>query len=136
MNTGNRVLWIAILGAVLTAAGVLGILANQGALAGVESTDRLADGDLVSRWHSWGGLATGIAIAAGLLVALLGFLLLRAQLRGRGGASLPDLSMSATPTAPPASGPGPVAAAHPHQTTRPGRRRTTSSAVPTWAPVR
>jgi hypothetical protein len=85
VNTGNRVLWIAI-GAVLTAAGALGVLASrrwgQRTVLGPEA---------VRRWHDWGGWAVAAVIVAGLLLAVLGFVLLRAQLRGRGGAPMADL---------------------------------------------
>jgi hypothetical protein len=90
VNTGNRVLWTAI-GAVLTAAGVLGVLLNRGTLLDRDRT--LLGPEAVRRWHSWGGWAVAVVIVGGLLVAVLGFLLLRAQLRGRGGAPMADLVM-------------------------------------------
>ena len=94
MNTGNRVLWIAI-GVVLTAAGVLGALASLNRLPFLRSDRVLLGTDAAGRWHSWDGWAVAATIAGGLLVAWLGFLLLRAQLRGRGGAPMPDLVLPA-----------------------------------------
>jgi hypothetical protein len=46
------------------------------------------------RWNDWGGWAVTVVIAAGFVLAVLGFLLLRAQLRGRGGAPMADLVLS------------------------------------------
>jgi hypothetical protein len=90
MNAGNRILWIAF-GVLLSAIGVVGTLASLGRLPGVDSGRLLIAPADADRWRGWDGWAFGVTIAAGLIVALLGFLLLRAQLRGRGGADLPDL---------------------------------------------
>jgi len=90
MNTGNRVLWITI-GLVLTAVGALGALASLNRLPFVASDRLLLGADAARNWHSWGGWAPLLTIVGGLLVALLGFLLLRAQVRGRGGAPMADL---------------------------------------------
>ena len=88
MNAGNRVLWIAI-GAVLTAAGVFGVLANRGVL--VSSRRTVVGPEVSRRWHEWSGWWFAALIAGGLLLAVLGLLLLRAQLRGRGGAPMADV---------------------------------------------
>jgi hypothetical protein len=90
VNAGNRVLWIAI-GMVLTAAGVVGVLAFLGQLSWLGRDRTLLGPAAAQRWHDWHPWAVAVVIVAGLLVALLGFLLLRAQLRGRGGAPMPDL---------------------------------------------
>jgi hypothetical protein len=103
MNAGNRVLWIAI-GVVLTGAGVVGLLASLGRLRRVDNGTFLLGPVAAQRWHSWGGAAPALAIAAGLLVAVLGFLLLRAQLRGPGGAPMPDLVLPGEPPGDPILG--------------------------------
>ena len=90
MNTGNRVLWIAI-GLVLTAIGVLGTLASLNRLPFLAADRLLLGADAARNWHRWGGWAPLLTIIGGLLLALLGFLLLRAQIRGRGGAPMADL---------------------------------------------
>ena len=93
MNAGNRVLWI-VIGLALTAVGVLATLAGVGGVPSGSSCITAADADAWAR-------AFGVTIAAGL-VALLGYLLLRGQLRGRGGAGLPDLVATADAPARPA----------------------------------
>jgi hypothetical protein len=90
VNTGNRTLWIAV-GAVLTAAGVIGALASLGQLSWLGRDRTLLGPEVARRWHTWHPWAVAAVIVAGLVVAVLGFLLLRAQLRGRGGAPMPDL---------------------------------------------
>ena len=88
IDTSNRVLWIAI-GAVLTAAGVFGVLASRGVLVSARRT--VLGPEVSRRWHDWSGWWFAAVIVGGLLLAVLGFLLLRAQLRGRGGAPMADL---------------------------------------------
>ena len=118
MNTGNRVLWIAI-GAILTAAGVIGTLASLGQLSWLGRDRTLLGPEAARRWHTWHPWAVTVVIVAGFVVALLGFLLLRAQLRGRGGAPMPDL-VSRTPSPGPDMGPEQVP---------PGRIRVSSGAL-------
>jgi hypothetical protein len=90
VNTGNRVLWV-VIGAILTAAGVIGTLASLGKLSWLGRDRTLLGAEAARRWHTWHPWAVAVVIVVGLVVALLGFLLLRAQLRGRGGAPMPDL---------------------------------------------
>jgi hypothetical protein len=90
VNTGNRVLWIAI-GAILTAAGVIGTLASLGRISWLGRDRTLLGPEAVRRWNTWYPWAVAVVIVAGFILVLLGFLLLRAQLRGRGGAPMPDL---------------------------------------------
>jgi hypothetical protein len=117
VNTGNRALWIT-LGVVLTAAGVFGVLANQGVLI---SRDRTLLGPAAVRhWHDWHPWAVTVVIVAGVVLVMLGFLLLRAQLRGRGGAPMDDLVTRDRPTDPATESP---------QWTAPGRVRVTSGAL-------
>lgn len=84
MNVGNRVLW-SIMGLLLLGAGVLGVLANRGWL-GVNRDMALVNGTGGQPWQRWPGWVIAILIVAGLVVAALGVLLVRAQVRGRGGA--------------------------------------------------
>jgi hypothetical protein len=90
VNTGNRLLWTTI-GAVLTAAGVFGVLLSQDWLFSGTSRRTVLGPAVARRWHDWHGYAVTVFIVAGLLLAVLGFLLLRSQLRGRGGAPMHDL---------------------------------------------
>ena len=91
MNTVNRVVWI-IIGVLLVAAGVAGVLAQVGALPGVNRNGAVIPTSMDARWRSWDGWATAAVIIAGLVVAVLGLLLLRAQFLRRGGAPMPDLT--------------------------------------------
>jgi hypothetical protein len=98
MNTGNRVMW-SIIGALLLAAGVVGVLTSQVEISNVDRQQPLLTTELIDWWNAHSGLAAGLTIAGGLLAAFLGFLLLRAQLRGRGGAPMRDLAFGARETA-------------------------------------
>jgi hypothetical protein len=91
MNTGNRVLW-SVIGAILLGAGVVGILVSQSRMSNVDNRQPLLTAGMIDRWNATSALATGLTIAGGLLLALLGALLVRAQLRGRGGAPMNDLT--------------------------------------------
>ena len=91
MNTSNRVLW-SIIGALLLAAGVVGVLVSQGWLSNVDRQQPLLTTRMIDWWNAHSSLAAGLTIAGGLLAAVLGFLLVRAQLRGRGGAAMRDLA--------------------------------------------
>lgn len=90
MNTGNRVLWT-VIGLVLTAAGVAGLLINLDRMPGTGSGQPVIWPELVEQGRSWRPWLLAGVIVLGLLLALLGALLLRAQLRRRGGVSMPDL---------------------------------------------
>lgn len=90
MNTGNRVLWTAI-GLVLAAAGVAGLLVNLDRMPGADGDQALIWPELAERGRSWRPWVLAAVIVIGLLLALLGALLLRAQLRRRDGVSMPDL---------------------------------------------
>jgi hypothetical protein len=94
----NRVLW-SIIGAVLLVAGVLGVLVSRGWPSTVDKRQPLLTDATIEWWRAHSGLAAGLTIGAGVLLAVLGFLLLRAQLRGRGGPPMHDLSFGATPAA-------------------------------------
>ena len=90
MNTGNRVLWT-LIGLVLTAAGVAGLLINLDRMPGTDSGQPVIWPELAEQGRSWRTWLLAGVIVLGLLLALLGALLLRAQLRRRGGVSMPDL---------------------------------------------
>ena len=91
MNTSNRVLW-SIIGVLLLAAGVAGVLLSQGWLSNVDRQQPLLTTRMIDWWNAHSSLAAGLTIAGGLLAAVLGFLLVRAQMRGRGGAPMRDLA--------------------------------------------
>ena len=86
----NRVLWT-IIGAVLLAAGVLGLLAGFGTLSFVDKQQAVLTQDMVDAWNERRIPALAVTIAVGVLLALLGILLLRSVLRRRGGASIEDM---------------------------------------------
>ncbi|GAA4440474.1 hypothetical protein [Phytohabitans houttuyneae] len=89
-NAANRTLWT-IIGVLLLAAGVAGILAYYNRFFGVTLPSAVLWPAFVDWWRDidpWGPI---IVIAAGLLVAWLGLLLLRAELRTTGQRPLPDL---------------------------------------------
>jgi hypothetical protein len=90
MKIVNRVLW-ALVGLVLLAAGVVGTLISLGRFPWVRSTSVLLGPGAADRWRSAGNWAFVVTIAVGLVIALLGVLLLRAQLRRRYRTTLPDL---------------------------------------------
>ena len=98
MNTANRVLW-SVIGGLLVVAGVIGVLASQGWLPGVDQHRLLFARDAGATWDSWGAWAPTLAIAAGAVVVLLGVWLLRAELRVHARPRLPDTSLR-TPTGP------------------------------------
>ena len=126
MNAGNRLLWTTI-GAVLTAAGVFGVLLSQDWLFSGTSRRTVLGPAVSRRWHDWHPYAVAVFIAAGLLLAVLGFLLLRAQLRGRGGAPMHDLVLvNHPPVTAPAQWSDDVALREPFV---PGRIRITSNAL-------
>ena len=89
MTTANRVLW-SLVGVLLLAAGTLLALASLG-LLGVDRTDLLVIADVGERWRAAGVWAPATTIVVGLAVAVAGGLLVRAEVRHRGGRSLPDL---------------------------------------------
>ncbi|BCB82941.1 Asp23/Gls24 family envelope stress response protein [Phytohabitans suffuscus] len=93
-NTANRTLWT-VVGALLTAAGVAGILLHYNRFFGLTTPSAVLWPALLNRWRGldpWGPL---VAAGAGLVVALLGLWLVRAQLRTSGRRPLPDLHSEA-----------------------------------------
>ncbi|GAA1742351.1 hypothetical protein [Luedemannella helvata] len=112
MNAGNRALWI-VVSLLLIGLGVLGVLAHYGRLPGTDPSLPLLSPDVRDWWNSWDVWATVAAVAVGLILAVLGVMLMRAQLRRRGRADMPDLKMPAergalattAPSTPPSTGP-------------------------------
>jgi hypothetical protein len=95
----NRLLWT-IVGVVLLAGGLAVAAASLGWLP-VDRSTPLAPTSFVDRWRGWGAWAYALAIAATVLVAVFGFVLLRAELRGRGGLAMADRRFAANPDGPP-----------------------------------
>jgi hypothetical protein len=91
MNVGNRVLW-SIVGLILLAAGVLGVLAYRGWL-GVGRNQSILTTDEAQPWRSWPGWVVALVIVGGLLVAVLGLAILRAVLRVRRGTPMADVAL-------------------------------------------
>jgi hypothetical protein len=91
----NRTLWI-IIGAVLTAAGVVGVLARFNVMPGIPRSHALITPGMDAQWRSWDPWATAGVIVAGVLAAVAGVLLLRAQFRRRGGRSMPNINRLGT----------------------------------------
>lgn len=90
MTVVNRVLW-ALVGLVLLAAGVLGTLISLGRFPWVRSSSAVLGPSAADRWRSAGAWAFVVTIAAGVVIALLGALVLKAQFRRRYRTTLPDL---------------------------------------------
>lgn len=92
----NRTLWT-VIGILLLAVGVLGFLVGQGILSIVDREQVLLSPELIDAWNRNDALATGLTIVGGLLLALLGMLLLRSQLRRPGGVPMGDLHLGREP---------------------------------------
>ena len=90
MNAANRFLGV-VVGLVLVALAVLGVLVGTGRLTGVERDEPILSASLSERWHDAGNWAIAGTIVAGAIVALLGLWLLVSELRRPGGRSMPDL---------------------------------------------
>ncbi|GAA1803019.1 hypothetical protein GCM10009682_26090 [Luedemannella flava] len=94
MNAGNRALWI-VMSLLLIGLGTVGVLAHYGRLPGTDPDLPLLSPNARERWTSWGTWAMVATIVAGLVLAVLGVVLMRAQLRRRGRADMPDLELRA-----------------------------------------
>ncbi|GAA4207643.1 hypothetical protein [Actinocatenispora rupis] len=93
MDRLNRALFT-VLAVLLVAAGVAGTLASLGRLPRVDPATHLLPHALRDRWHDWGPAAWLVLAGAGLVVAVLGFLLVRGQLVPRLGRPMPDLVLT------------------------------------------
>lgn len=97
----NRVLWT-VIGAVALAAGVLGLLAGFGVLSTVDKQRTVLTQGMVDAWNRDRTPALAITIAAGVVLALLGILLLTAMLRRTGGPLMDDIHVQEPQTGEPA----------------------------------
>jgi hypothetical protein len=86
----NRLLWT-VIGLLLTALGVFGLLLSYGRVPRTDQTQPLLWPELLDRWRDYRSWALGGAAILGLLAILLGWLLLRGQFRRRGGHAMPDM---------------------------------------------
>lgn len=86
----NRILWL-LIGLLLLAAGVVGLLAGTGTLSFVDKQRALLTPELIDAWNRNPALSTALTIVGGLILALLGGLLLRAQMRWRDEPPMRDL---------------------------------------------
>src|SRR5258705_2575179 len=98
MTTLNRTLWI-VVGLVLVAAGVLGIVAHNGGLHWAPKNKALLPGDTVQRATAAPVWVLLVGVAVGVVLAALGLLLMRGQIRS-GPRSWPDLSSAPSTVVP------------------------------------
>src|SRR5690606_18417281 len=91
-NTANRVIWT-IVGVILLALGVLGVLASLDRLPGFDASTPLLSDEVTSTWRSWGAWAPIVSIVVGLLLIGLGILLFRAQIRRKRGITNPEFAI-------------------------------------------
>jgi hypothetical protein len=92
MDRRNRLLWIVISFVVLGVA-VSGLLLGAGAFGGAAAATPVLADPLVRQWNELGVRAlVGVGVL-GLLLAWLGWLLLRAQLRRGGQAAMADVEV-------------------------------------------
>lgn len=94
MDRSNRVLWT-IIGLVLLAAGLLTAAASLGWLPGAQTGSPLVWGDVIELWQDWEPWVWVAVIVLGLILAWLGWLLIRAQLRVDDGPAMRDLEIDA-----------------------------------------
>ena len=92
MNAANRTLWI-VIGVLLLGVGVAGALASLDRLPGINADASVLPTSLNARWRDWGFWAPAASIVIGLVIAVIGVLLLRAELRRRGGRAMPDMDV-------------------------------------------
>jgi hypothetical protein len=92
-SSANRTLWT-IVGLVLTAAGVVGVLVSRGWLPGADRDAPLLWPALLEWWRDidpWGLVGVGLL---GLVVAVLGLILLASELRRRAAPALDELRLA------------------------------------------
>ncbi|MBX6748527.1 MAG: hypothetical protein IRY85_02460 [Micromonosporaceae bacterium] len=92
----NRALWT-VIGLVLLVAGVFGLLVGYGVLSFVDRQQVVLPSSVIDFWNRNEAWLLALTILAGLVVAVLGVRLIRAQLRRRGGAPMADLYLPSPP---------------------------------------
>jgi hypothetical protein len=106
MNAANRLLWT-VIGLVLLAAGVIATLIHFGKFPWVTKQTAVLPSGFLATWHRFGAWSPVVAIAAGVLLVVLGLLLLRAELRWRGAPAMDGMRLTTTARADvPAIAPG------------------------------
>jgi hypothetical protein len=90
VNTANRILAIAV-GLILAGLGVCGILINTGHMPRADRDVTIWTDAMTRRMHDWGNAVTVVGIIGGLIVALVGFTLIRSELRWQGRTSVSEL---------------------------------------------
>lgn len=106
MDAANRVVWT-VVGAVLLLGGSAVAAAGLGALPRLDRDTALLPAAVVTRWRGWEPWVWWVVLGGGLLVAALGVVLARAELRRGGGPALDDLvdaDLTTEPVAGPAAG--------------------------------
>lgn len=93
MRRANRILAV-VVGLILVGLGICGILINTGHMPGTDRDVTVWTDTFTSRLHDWGGWVTAVGIVAGLIVAIVGLILLRAELRWQGRPSVSDLDVA------------------------------------------
>lgn len=94
MDRRNRLLW-AVLSLVVFGVAVGGVLLGAGAFGSAAAATPVLPGSLVSAWDGLDAWAPVWVAVLGLLLAWLGWRLLRAQLRRGGQIALEDLELPA-----------------------------------------
>ncbi|GIG67637.1 hypothetical protein [Phytomonospora endophytica] len=98
-DAANRAWWT-VIGVLLTAAGVSGVLVHFDLLPRFGADTPLLGPQVLDLWRRGGSWSLPIVMAAGVIVALVGLLLLRAQLRRRGEAGMSDVVFERTTETP------------------------------------
>lgn len=93
MRTANRILAV-VVGLILAGLGICGILINTGHMPGTDRDVTIWTETFTSRLHDWGNWVTVVGIVGGLIVAIIGLTLLRAELRFHGRPSVTELDLA------------------------------------------
>jgi hypothetical protein len=94
VRAANRILAVAV-GLILIGLGVCGILINTGHMPGTDRDVTVWTETFTRQLHDWGNWVTAVGIVGGLIVATIGFSLLRAELRWQGRPSVAELDLAA-----------------------------------------